>query len=159
METDAGNLDHATEVLQEALALDRQLGDILGATIDQQSLAVTSLCAGRAEEAAELLSSTLDYVVASGHVEFLATTVELSAAIAARLGDSLRAARLCGAAAGIRERAAMPIPEPDEALLERFLGPVRATIARAVWDAEVKAGRALTQEQVMALVDVPVTDP
>ena len=159
VETDAGNLDRATEVLQEALALDRQLGDVLGVTIDQQSLAVTSLCAGRAEEAAELVSSTLDYVVASGHVEFLATTVELSAAIAARLGDSRRAARLCGAAAGIRERAAMPIPQPDEALLERFLGPVRATIARTVWDAEVKAGRALSQDQVMALVDVPVTDP
>jgi tetratricopeptide (TPR) repeat protein len=159
VETDAGNLDRATDVLQEALALDRQLGDELGATIDQQSLAVTSLCSGRAEEAAKLLSSTLDYVVASGHVEFLATTVELSAAIAARLGDSLRAARLCGAAAGIRQRASMPIPQPDDALLERFLGPVRATIARAVWDAEVGAGGELTEEQVIALVDAPAADP
>ena len=53
----------------------------------------------------------------------------------------------------------MPIPQPDDALLERFLGPVRATIARTVWDAEVRAGGELTQERVIALVDAPVTNP
>jgi tetratricopeptide (TPR) repeat protein len=159
VEIDAGNLDRATDALQEALALDRKLGDELGAAIDQHSLAVASLCAERAAEAGQLVSSTLEYVVASGHTEFLATTVELSAAIAARLGDSLRAARLCGAAEGVRHTAAMPIPQSGDALLERFVGPARATIARQVWDAELAAGRVLTQQQAVELVQAAMPTP
>jgi hypothetical protein len=92
LESAAGNLDRAREVLQDALALDRAHGKMLGA------------------------------------------------------------ARLAGAAAGIRERAAMPIPAHDAALLERFLAPARATISRDVWDAELAAGRALTLQQTVTLL-------
>jgi predicted ATPase/class 3 adenylate cyclase len=152
VETEAGNLARATEVLQEAVALDRKLGDALGVTIDQHSLAVTNLCGDRAVEAGVIVSSTLDYVVASGHVEFLAATVELTAAIAARLGDGTLAARLCGAAEEIRLQANIPRPQRDDALLERFLGPVRATITLAAWDARRAEGRELTRQQVVALV-------
>jgi predicted ATPase/class 3 adenylate cyclase len=155
LETSAGNLDSAAAALTEALAVDRAVGDEFGATIDQQGLALTSLFAGRAAEAAKLLSSTVDYVVASGDIQFLANTVELAAAIAACLGDSLRAARLCGAAAGIRQTASMPISPTDDAVLERFVGPARASVARLVWDAETAAGRALTRQQAITLVEAP----
>jgi tetratricopeptide (TPR) repeat protein len=155
LETSAGNLDSAAAALTEALAVDRAVGDEFGATIDQQGLALTSLFAGRAAEAAKLLSSTVDYVVASGDIQFLANTVELAAAIAACLGDSLRAARLCGAAAGIRQTASMPISPTDDAVLERFVGPARASVARLVWDAEMAAGRALTRQQAITLVEAP----
>ena len=114
MESDAGNFDRATQVLQEALALDRKLGDMLGVAIDQQSLAGVSLRAGRAREARDLLSSMLDYVVSSGDPEFLATTLELSACIAADLGEGLRAARLAGAAEAIRQKRGMPITKPTQ---------------------------------------------
>jgi predicted ATPase len=158
VEIDAGNLDRATDVLQEALAIDKRLGDELGATIDQQSLALTSLGGGQAAAAARQLLATLDYVVASGHVEFLANTVELSAAITARLGDGPHAARLCGAAEGIRQRSMMPISSPDDAVLQRFIGPVRATIAPEEWEAELETGRSLTQQQIVALVEAAVRD-
>ena len=92
LESAAGNFDRATQLLQEALGLDRKHGDILGAAIDQQSLAAASLRAGRAREARDLLAATFGYVVDSGDSEFLATTLELSACIAADLGDGLRAA-------------------------------------------------------------------
>ena len=39
LEADAGNFDRATQVLQEALAIDRKQGDMLGVALDQQSLA------------------------------------------------------------------------------------------------------------------------
>lgn len=45
-----------------------------------------------------LRSSILDDVVGSGDIELLAATLELSACVAADLGDGLRAARLAGAA-------------------------------------------------------------
>jgi predicted ATPase len=156
VEIDAGNLERAMEVLQEALMLDRKLGDAWGAAIDQLSLATASLRAGRAREARDLLSSILDDVVGSGDIELLADALELAAGVAAHLDDGLRAARLTGAAEDIREKAGMPIAEPDAALLERFLAPIRATIPREVWDAELAAGRALTQQQAITLVVEPV---
>ncbi|MGO9083579.1 MAG: tetratricopeptide repeat protein [Streptosporangiaceae bacterium] len=149
VESDAGNFDRATQVLQEALAIDRRRRDQLGVAFDQQSLAGVSLRAGRAGEADELLSAVLDYAVASGDIELLATTLEMSACAAAELRDGLRAARLVGAADGIRRQVGIPVSQPE--LLERFLAPVRATIALEVWSAELSAGRALTQEQAIKL--------
>jgi hypothetical protein len=46
----------------------------------------------------------------------------------------------------------MPIAEQDAALLERFLGPARATVTRDEWDAEYRAGRALSQDQTATLL-------
>jgi len=151
----AGDLDRASQALREALELDDNHGDVFGVALDQQSLALVSLRAGRAEEARDLLSSSLDYVVSSGDTEFLANALELSACITADLGDQLRAARLAGAADAIRQQAGVPIAQPDAALLERFLAPARATIARDAWDAELAAGRALTQQKAVALMLSP----
>ena len=155
VETDAGNLDRADSALREALQIDRQLGDELGVTIDLQSLAVTRLCAGRSVEANDLLLSTLPYVIASGHLEFLATTVELSAAIAASLGENLRAARLWGASEGIRQKLSMPISQPDDNVLERFMGPARANVDRFEWDSAQNSGRVLTDQQAVDLMMAP----
>ena len=152
-ESDAGNFDRATQVLQEALALDRKQGDMFGVALDQQSLAGVSLRAGRAQEARDMLSSMFDYAVSSGNTDILATTLEMSAAIAANLDDAPRAARLVGAAEAIRHKAGMPASQPE--LLERFLAPGRATIAPDVWDAEFAAGRTLTREQAATLLMSP----
>ena len=114
-------------MLQEALAIDRKQGDMLGVALDQQSLAGVSLRAGRAREARDLLSGMADYVVSCGDPELLATTLELCAANAAQLGEGLRAARLTGAAQAIRQKTGIPIKQPE--MLERFLAPARAAIA------------------------------
>ncbi len=159
VESAAGNVGRALQLQQEALAVDEGLGDMLGVAIDQQALAVTSLRAGRAREAGQLLADSIGYVVSSGDPEFLANTLELAAAVAANLGDGLRAARLAGAADGLRQRLGMPVPARDAELLERFLAPARAAIARAEWDAEVTAGRPLSQEQAAALLSGPASAP
>jgi predicted ATPase/class 3 adenylate cyclase len=157
LEIDAGNFDRATHLLQEALVLDREEGDLWSTAVAQQSLATVSLCAGRAGEARDLLAAAVDYIVSAGSPEFLASTLELSAGITAELGDGLRAARLAGAAEAIRQKAGAPIPLPDAALLKRFLAPVRASIAPREWDAELAAGRALTEPQAVRLLVSPLT--
>jgi hypothetical protein len=131
-------------------------GDLRGVAIGQDGLAWVSLRAGRAREARDLQSGMLDYVVSCGDPEFLATTLETAACIAAELGEGLRAARLAGAAEALRQEAGTPIPQPEAALLERFLAPARAAIARQAWDAELAAGRALTQQQAATLLVSPI---
>ena len=86
----------------------------------------------------------------SGDPGLLATTLEMSAANAAQLGEALRAARLAGAAEAVRHKTGIPIKQPE--LLERFLGPARPAIAAEEWDAELAAGRALSQQQAAALL-------
>ena len=152
VEIEAGNLERSEQLLREALPLYQQRGELLGATNCQQALAMASLRAGRAQQAHELLSGTLRYVIDSGDTQLLANTIEVAAIVVADLGDGLRAARLAGAADAIRQQAGMPRPEPDAALLERFLGPARATFARVSWDTELAAGRALTQEAAKLLL-------
>jgi predicted ATPase/class 3 adenylate cyclase len=149
-ESDAGNFDRAIQVLREALALDRKQGDMLGVALDQQSLAGVSLRAGRAGEALGLLSGMFDYVASCGDVELLATTLDLSAAITAELGAGLRAARLAGAAEAVRHKIGVQVRQPE--LLERFLAPARATIAPEEWQAELAAGRAVTQQEAVTLL-------
>ncbi len=152
LEIEAGNLDRAAQMLREALVLYQTESYPLGVANAQKWLASASLLAGRAPEARDLLSGTFDYVVSSGDPELLANILEASACIAAELGEGQRAARLAGAAAGIRDTGGMPIPEPDAALLERFLGPARAKVPHETWNAELAAGRALTQEQAGTLL-------
>jgi predicted ATPase/class 3 adenylate cyclase len=152
VETYAGNFDRATQLLQEALAFHREQADTMGAATDLLSLALTSLLAGRAREARDLLSGTFGYLASSGDTEPLADVLELSACVAAELGDCLRAARLIGSAEALRQVAGMPISQHDADLIERFLAPARAAIAGQDWDAELAAGRALTQEQAVTLL-------
>ena len=156
VEMGAGNLERATQVLQEALALARQEGDLQGVAVAQDSLAWVSLRAGRAGEARDQLSGMVDYAVSCGDTEILAAALETSACIAAELGEGLRAARLTGAAEALRHKAGTPVPQPDMAVLERFLAPARATIARQAWDAELAAGRTLTQQEAAALLVSPI---
>jgi len=117
---------------------------MLGVAIDQQSLAGVHLRAGRPREARDLLSAMADYAVSCGDPELLATTLEMCAANAAQLGEPLRAARLIGAMEAVRQKTGMPIKQPDAVEFEQYLAPARAATAPQEWDAELRAGRALT---------------
>jgi predicted ATPase/class 3 adenylate cyclase len=152
VEIEAGNFERAAQLLEEALALGRKGGDVMRVAITQQRLALNSLFAGRAQEATELLSSILGYITSSGDTEFLIDALELSAAIAAELGDHRRAARLIGAAETMRDQAGMPASQPDADTLEHFLAPARAATPPEEWNVELTAGRALTQQQAAALL-------
>ena len=120
--------------------------------IIQLSLALNRLFVDRVREAKESLSSTLGYITSSGDTEFLIDALELSAAIAAELGDCRQAARLTGAAETMRHKAGMPASQPDADVLEHFLAPARAATAPEDWNMELAAGRALTEQQAAALL-------
>jgi tetratricopeptide (TPR) repeat protein len=155
VESEAGHLDRAAHVLREALTLGRNRGDMWGMVKTQLGLAEVSLRAGHVPEAATMLAATLDYAADSGSIDILITALELSACITAELGDGLRAARLFGASEAVRHEAGTPMTPSEVAFFERFLAPARAVIDRGTWEAELAAGRALTQDQAVALLRSP----
>ena len=148
----AGNSGEAVQLVQEALALAAETGDVYALTHARLSLVRISLRDGHASEAAEQLAATFGYAAHSGNAEVLATTLELSACIAASRGTNLRAARLAGAAETIREQAGIPRLAEDTDLLEQFLAPARASTAPESWDSELAIGRALSQQDAAALL-------
>jgi len=152
LESALGNFDRAGEILREALALDTEHGDLWGMAADRHSLALVSLRAGRPAEARDLLCGLFGYVASSGNTALLVNTLELAAAIAGSLGDPLRAARLAGAADGIRHESGMLITEPEAAMLEDYLVPARAAVTPREWDAGLAAGQALSQAEALILL-------
>jgi predicted ATPase/class 3 adenylate cyclase len=152
LESAVGRYDRATEVLTEALALDTKHGDLFGMAVDRHTLALVSLRAGRPGEALDLLCGLFDYVASSGNTDLLINTLELAAGIMAGLDDPPRAARLAGAAESIRRESGMLLTEPEAAMLEQFLGPARAAMTPQDWDAELAAGRALSESDALALL-------
>jgi predicted ATPase len=155
LESGAGHFDRATQALQEALTLDYELGDLFGVALDRQSLALVSLRAGRMGEARDLLSGTFGYAASSGNTSFLVNILELAAAITAQLGDPLRAARLAGAAERIRQQQGLPITDLEAARMDEYLASARAAVTMQAWDAELDAGRALTQQEAVTLLLSP----
>jgi hypothetical protein len=91
-----------------------------------------------------------EYVVSCGDPELLATTLELCAANAAQFGEALAAARLTGAVQAVRAKTGIAVKQPE--MLEKLLDPVRADTTPELWDAQLAAGRALTQQQAAALL-------
>ena len=152
-ESDAGNFDRATQVLQEALAIDRKQGDMLGVALDQQSLAGVSLRAGRAQEARDLLSAMPTTSSAP------ATPSSWPPPWNCAPPTPRSSARACGRPASPAPRkpsgskTGIPIKKPE--MLEEFLAPARATTEPEEWDAELAAGRALSQQQAATLLASP----
>jgi predicted ATPase/class 3 adenylate cyclase len=155
LESGAGRLDRAIEVLQEALALDQAHGDLFGVAVDQHSLALATLRAGRPREAHDMLRGVIDYAAISGNTSLLVNVLELGAAIMVVLDDPRRAARLAGAAEANREESGMLISPQEAAMVEEHLAPARAAVTPRTWEAEVAAGRALTQQEALALLLSP----
>jgi len=152
LESATGRFDRAFEALQEALVLDRQQGDLFGVAVDQHSLALVSLRSGRPAEARGTLCGVIDFAMASGNTSLLVNVLELAAAIIAELGEAPRAGRLAGAAAANRDESGMLISAQEAAMLEEFLAPARAAMTPQEWDAELAAGRALSQAEALALL-------
>jgi predicted ATPase len=151
LESSLGRWDRAMEVIQEALVLDRQYGSPYGVAVDQHSLALATLRAGRPREARDLVCDMLDYVASSGNTAFFVNTLELAAVIAGALDEIPPAARLLGAAQTIRRESGMQLTQPEAALLDELLAPARASVTQE-WDTEEAAGRALSQPEALALL-------
>jgi len=85
--------------------------------------------------------------------------VEDLARIAADRGDAVRAARMLGAAANLREEAgAAPLPLERE-ILDRLAGSVRASLGVAAFDAAFQAGQALSLSSALDLAETMVGEP
>ena len=152
VETTLGRYDDALDHLREARDLaDRPGGDWLGAGSRVQ-LGILDVLRGRLDEARAPLEEALDLSLAARSTPFVTLCLSAYAWLAFADGDLERAARLAGAAEGLRRRVGLPAwphlrrMEADlVAKLHQGLGAVR-------FDQAFSAGSGLTQQQAVAIV-------
>jgi predicted ATPase/class 3 adenylate cyclase len=142
--------ERATELLEQALAIDVRLGRTWASAVVRANLAGALLRAGRVPEAYGSLREHAAGMLAFGDIELTIDVIELLAAAFAQLGDPPRAAWLLGSAEALREQAGMPRTVPDRELMAEFTGAARAAVSAEVWDEQYQAGRAVTPAEALA---------
>jgi predicted ATPase/DNA-binding SARP family transcriptional activator len=116
-----GDHARAAAASREGLELFRTLGDPRAIAIALSNLGCAELAAGRVDEAVPPLRESLEVSAELGDAGGVAYTLDGLAAVAAAREDWERAARLTGAAEGLREVSGSTLEPAEEALRRRTL--------------------------------------
>jgi len=145
-----GDLERARVLFEEALAQARRagadmvVGDVL---LEEVNMARRSGDLARAER---LGREQLLVFHRQGTRHLLASNLEALACTAAAAADDVRAARLLGAAAALRERIGIQPRRLWRVQTERAMAAPRAKLGEGRWAAAFAAGQALSHEQAVA---------
>jgi hypothetical protein len=121
-------------------------GDWLGAGSRMQ-LGILAVLQGRPGEARELLEEALGRSLAARSTAFVTLSLAGYAQLAFAEGDPERAARLEGAADGLRRRAGLRVWPALRHSEDELVAQVRQTLGAARFDQAFSAGSRLTQRQ------------
>jgi predicted ATPase/DNA-binding CsgD family transcriptional regulator len=146
---DVGDAAEARRQWEHATAHMRAVGERRGLGIvlfRLATLAAASDPAGSAALHAEALAVRWEV----GDRRGIAEGLEGVAKLAAKRGNADRAARLLGAAEGLRESIAAPLPERDRPDYDRLVSATRTAIGRDAYAAAVAAGRTTALQEIVA---------
>jgi predicted ATPase len=158
LNTALGRYDDALRSMREARDLaERAGGDWLGAG-SRVALGILAVLQGRPDEARELLDEALELSLAARSTVFVTLCLVGYAALAFGEGDPERAARLEGAAEGLRQRAGLRVWPTLRHSEDELVAEVRQALGGSKFDQAFSAGSRLTQRQAVAIVrDQPST--
>ena len=149
-----GNLDAAQPLYEEALALQRQLGDSYESAICLLNLARVAIQRGSADSARTMLLEALAIAAEIGSRLVGQFVLDISAWLAAFVGDSAHAARFFGAAEAQLEETGYHRETVDEVPMAPLIARAREAMGADAFAAAEAAGRALSYDE--ATVEVRV---
>jgi predicted ATPase/DNA-binding CsgD family transcriptional regulator/predicted negative regulator of RcsB-dependent stress response len=148
-----GDHERAAKLCEESLALRRELGDKGGSAHTLLMLGRVALSEHQYQQAAIHYKESVGLCQELGEKEGVALALEGLAGILAALGQARIAARLLGTAETLRDTTDVALSPLDRAFNERTFASIRARLAEHVFQTERNQGRALTQEQALALLE------
>jgi tetratricopeptide (TPR) repeat protein len=158
LETALGRYDDALDHLREARDLAQRSGGDWIAALPRVQLGILAVLRGRPEEARTLLEESLDRILSVRSTAFVTLRLAGYAWLALADGDPERAARLEGAADGLRRRVGLRAWPYLRRVEAQLVDRVRQQLGAARFDQEFSAGSRLTQQQAVAAVrDQPST--
>jgi predicted ATPase len=152
IETTAGRYDDALRHLSEARDRAQEFDGTWLTAGSRVALGILEVARGRLDEASGLLSEALNLSLASRSTSFVALTLTAYSRLEFAAGDPEQAARLEGAAEGLRKRGglqAWPMLRQGEAEL---MTQIRQTLGAERFDQAFSAGTRLSQREAVASV-------
>jgi tetratricopeptide (TPR) repeat protein len=158
VETALGRYDEALRYLREARDLAERPGGAWLTAGSRVQLGILAVLRGRRDEARALLEEALDLSLAARSTPFVTLCLAGYAQLALADGDPRRAARLEGAAEGLRRRVGLAAWPHLRRLEAGLVAQVRQRLGGRQFDQAFSAGSRLTQRQAVATVrDQPGT--
>ena len=149
---DQGDYPAARMLFEEGLAIRRELRHRAGIAGSLSKLGAVAHDQGDYPAARMLFEEGLVILRELGVRRELASSLEGLAAVVAALGSSLRAARIWGAAEGLREEVGSPLAPKDRPRYDRRVAAARAALGDgAAFDRAWQEGHALPLEQAIEL--------
>jgi predicted ATPase/transcriptional regulator with XRE-family HTH domain len=140
----SGQVAPAERIYRHGLEVYRQLGDATFAARMTNAIAHASLAVDDVERADGLARDALTGLARQRERLGIAEALATLAAVAAARADSERAARLDGAAAGIRATIASQPAPYEEAITRRFIDAIRLVGSQERWHADWREGHELS---------------
>jgi len=140
----------ARDAAGRALELSRAIDDPEVMALALARLGMADVHEGRLEEASGHLGEALEYVESLGFPEIGAWCCEGLAVVAAASGDSIRAARLLGAAEALRRQGGGVVQPAEAAAREEALVEIRSALRDEEVEAALEAGRRLDLDEAVA---------
>jgi predicted ATPase/DNA-binding CsgD family transcriptional regulator len=156
---DLGELDRAQQLLEEGVALLRNCGSPYRLAYAHYLLAFVIQIRGDHRAAIDTFAESLRYCRDLGDRLGFAQCFEGMAPSLVALGYHERAARLLGAAAGLRDQLAAPLPPSETAPVERAIADSRVTLGDDAFDATWTLSDMQTAEQAIVEALTPLVAP
>ncbi|HEY1343495.1 MAG TPA: DUF4062 domain-containing protein [Streptosporangiaceae bacterium] len=152
LEMALGRYDDALCHLREA----RDLADVCGgdwfAAGSRVQLGILAVLRGRLDQARALIDEALDLSLAARSTRFVTLCLAGYARLALAEGDPERAARLKGAAEGLRQRVGLPAWPHVRRVEADLVAQLRQRLGAGRFDQAFTAGSGLTQREAVAIV-------
>jgi predicted ATPase len=147
-----GRYDDALRHLRETRDLTEVFGGDWFAAGSRVQLAILAALRGRLDEARALLEEALDLSLAARSPRFVTLCLAGYARLALAEGDPERAARLKGAAEGLRRRVGLPAWPHVRRVEAELVAQLRQRLGAGRFDQAFTAGSGLTQREAVAIV-------
>jgi tetratricopeptide (TPR) repeat protein len=152
LETALGRYDDAPGHLREARDLAELTGADWFAAGSRVQLAILAIMGGSLDEARALLDEALDLSLAARSTPFVTLCLSAYARLALAESDPEQAARLAGAAEGLRQRVGLPTWPHLRQREADLVAQVRRQLGDSPFDQAFSAASQLTQRQAVDLV-------
>jgi non-specific serine/threonine protein kinase len=148
-----GKLEAAAQYNTEALAVARRMGEMHGQAQVLEALGVVALEQGDLVRAAQTFDQSIELCLEVGSLELFCYCLVGLAGVMLREGLPEQAARLMGAAEGLRERAGLGVWPVRNEVERRLAAALRVDGLQSAW----REGRGLALRQAAALARAPRT--
>jgi DNA-binding CsgD family transcriptional regulator len=145
-----GDVRRAEDLLRDSTARRIGLGTGVDAAVARRDLGLAALELGEVGRAEALVGESLNLLSELGDKWGIAAGLEGLAAVRAAQGQAVRAARLFGAAAALREAMRAPLRPIARVTRDRYEAAARDTLGNEAFATAWTAGAALAPEQAIA---------